>query len=80
MVKEILANQRIGGWAFDVELSLLAKRAGFTLEEIPINWYYMTERKVKPMTDPIRMLREPLLIRSNVANGLYEEALEQLKD
>ena len=78
MVKEIYAKQRVGGWAFDVELLLLTKRAGFTLKEIPINWYYITGSKVKPIRDSVRMLRELLVIRRNVTTGLYDEAPELL--
>ena len=80
VVNEILAKQRVGGWAFDVELLLLTKRAGFTLMEIPINWYYMTESKVKPIRDSVRMFRELLVIKRNVTNGLYDEAPERLND
>ena len=80
VVINIFTKQRIGGWAFDVELLFLAKRAGFTLKEIPINWYYMTESKVKPIRDSVRMLRELLVIRRNVTNGLYDEAPELLID
>ena len=78
VVNEICAKQRVGGWAFDVELLLLTKRAGFTLKEIPINWYYMTGSKVKPIRDSVRMLRELLIIRRNVTTGLYDEAPELL--
>ena len=78
VVNEICAKQRIGGWAFDVELLLLTKRASFTLKEIPINWYYITGSKVKPIRDSVRMLRELLVIRRNVTTGLYDEAPELL--
>ena len=78
VVKEIYAKQRVGGWAFDVELLLLTKRAGFTLKEIPINWYYITGSKVKPIRDSVRMLRELLVIRRNVTTGHYDEAPELL--
>ena len=78
VVNEICAKQRVGGWAFDVELLLLTKRAGFTLKEIPINWYYITGSKVKPIRDSVRMLRELLVIRRNVTTGLYDEAPELL--
>lgn len=80
VVNEICAKQRVGGWAFDVELLLLTKRAGFTLKEIPISWYYMTESKVKPIRDSVQMLRELLLIRRNVTTGLYDEIPELLNE
>lgn len=76
----IFTKQRIGGWAFDVELLFLAKRIGYSMREIPIRWYYMNESKVKPIRDSFRMLRELSLIRLNASNGLYDEASEQLND
>ena len=33
-------HQSLDGWAFDVELLVMAKKAGFGVGEVPIDWYY----------------------------------------
>ena len=37
---KLFPHQSLDGWAFDVELLVMAKKAGFTIGEIPIDWYY----------------------------------------
>ena len=37
---KLFPHQSLDGWAFDVELLVMAKRAGFTVGEVPIDWYY----------------------------------------
>lgn len=36
----LFPNQTLDGWAFDVELLVMAKKAGFTVGEIAIDWHY----------------------------------------
>ena len=36
----LFPHQSLDGWAFEVELLVMAKKAGFTVGEIPIDWYY----------------------------------------
>ena len=44
-------KQTISGFAFDVEILFLAQRAGITIREIDIDWYYMPDSKVRPILD-----------------------------
>ncbi|MBT4126754.1 MAG: glycosyltransferase family 2 protein [Chloroflexi bacterium] len=37
---KLFPHQSLDGWAFDVELLVLAKTAKFSVGEIPIDWYY----------------------------------------
>jgi len=68
---DILARQSIDGWAFDVELLFLAQRLGYTITEVPINWYYRDNSRIHPLRDAIDMVREVLKIRVNNWRGLY---------
>ena len=36
----LFPHQSLEGWAFDVELLVMAEKAGFGVGEIPIDWYY----------------------------------------
>lgn len=64
--------QRIDGWGFDVEVLYIALRHGMRLTEVPINWYYQSDSRVRPVHDTINMVRELLKIRRNGASGFYE--------
>ncbi|MBI4313160.1 MAG: glycosyltransferase family 2 protein, partial [Chloroflexi bacterium] len=47
--------QRANGFGFDIELLFLAQRFGMRLVEAPIDWYYMTHSKVRPLRDSVAM-------------------------
>ncbi len=38
--ERLFPHQSLDGWAFDVELLVMANKAGFTVGEVPIDWYY----------------------------------------
>jgi len=64
--------QRIDGWGFDVEVLYIARQHGLKLTEVPINWYYQDDSRVRPIHDTINMVRELLRIRRNGRAGLYD--------
>jgi len=65
VARHLFALQTIKGWAFDVEILFLARKQGLNIVEVPINWYYQDESRVKPLRDTYRMLSELLRIRLN---------------
>ena len=66
--RPILETARIDGFAFDVELLLLAQRAGLRLREIPVRWNHCEGSKVHFIHDSLRMLREIIALRTNRAS------------
>ena len=64
--------QRIDGWGFDVEVLYIARLHGLNLAEVPIDWYYQTDSRVRPVHDTINMVRELLKIRSMGRQGIYD--------
>ena len=70
--RPILEAARIDGFGFDVELLLLAQRAGLKLEEIPVRWNHCAGSKVHFVYDSLRMLREVIALRSHVNAGDYD--------
>lgn len=68
---DILPNQTIDGWAFDVELLFIALKRGYQIVEVPIHWYYGENSRVSPVRDTINMIREVLRIRYNGYIGRY---------
>jgi len=63
--------QGIPGFGFDVEVLFLARRMGLRLVEVPIDWYYRHESKVRPLRDGLAMSRDLLLVRWNSWRGKY---------
>jgi glycosyltransferase involved in cell wall biosynthesis len=69
---DILPNQTIDGWAFDVELLFIALRRGYRVVEVPVHWYYGENSRVSPVRDTINMIHEVLRIRYNGFTGRYD--------
>ncbi len=67
--ERLFPHQTIDGFAFDVEILYLARRAGMRVVEVPITWYYMEASSVKPVRDTWRMFKEVLRIRMAHAGG-----------
>ncbi len=63
--------QRILGFGFDVEILFLAQRMGLRLVEVPIDWYYRSESKVRPLKDGLTMSQDVLRVRWNAWRGYY---------
>ena len=63
--------QRIPGFGFDVEVLFMAQRMRLRLVEVPIDWYYRHESKVRPLHDGLAMGRDIMRIRWNAWRGKY---------
>jgi dolichyl-phosphate beta-glucosyltransferase len=70
---DLFTVQRMNGVGFDVELLFVAQRRGYRIKEVPINWYYDPESKMKLVDDSLRMVGEMLEMRRNWRAGLYKK-------
>lgn len=66
--------QRIERWGFDPELLYLAKKFGFTVVEVPVEWAHREGTRINPLVDGLHMLIEILRIRRNALLGKYSAA------
>lgn len=67
----LFALQTLDGFAFDAEILFLARRRGFSVAEVGIDWHYRSESKVRPIRDGWRTLRDLLIIRYRSLTGRY---------
>jgi glycosyltransferase involved in cell wall biosynthesis len=68
--REIFSRQQLDGFAFDVEVLLLAQRLGFRVADMPVEWINSQESKVHIVSDSIRMLRDAIRVRRLVERNL----------
>ena len=73
VARDIFSRQTMEGWGFDVEVLFIAQKRSYRIVEVPINWYYMANSRVRPIRDSIRMFREVLQVRINDWRGVYDE-------
>jgi glycosyltransferase involved in cell wall biosynthesis len=64
---------RIDGWAFDLEILALARRAGFAIAEVGVAWTDDRRSRVNPIKDMVKVAREALTIRRNLKHGVYRQ-------
>ena len=63
LANKLAQNQKCFGFSFDIEYLFLAKKLGYKIKEVPINWYHVQGSKVSIFRDSVKMLIEVLKIR-----------------
>lgn len=76
--RAIFEVQVMQGWGFDVEVLFIARRRGYRIVEVPVNWYYGRGSRISPLKDSVRMLGELWQVRRNGWRGLYEESASEI--
>jgi dolichyl-phosphate beta-glucosyltransferase len=69
---EIFSRQTLDGFAFDVEVLLLAERLGYKIVDLPVEWINSTESKVRLFRDSLAMLRDTFRVREIVEKSLAQ--------
>ncbi|MBN2677413.1 MAG: glycosyltransferase [Anaerolineaceae bacterium] len=72
VVEQIFKRQSMSGWAFDVELLAIAQELGYSIREIPIEWYYGPHSRVRLIVDAPKMFNDLIKIRVNLRRGVYQ--------
>ena len=65
--------QRIDGGGFDVEVLHIAARHDLRMVEVPVEWYYGQNSRIRPIQNTISMVAELLHIRLNGRRGYYKQ-------
>lgn len=70
--QDVFECQTMNGFGFDVETLFVARKRGYNIVEVPVNWYYDAGSSVNVWRDPFLMVREVLKVRVNNWQGLYD--------
>jgi dolichyl-phosphate beta-glucosyltransferase len=70
--REIFPRQKLDGFAFDVELLMLAKKIGFKIADLPVEWSNSPESKVNILRDSLHMLSDAARVGKLVDRTLRE--------
>ena len=63
VARRLAAELTIDGFAYDVELVWLARRAGYRVEEVGVVWANSPDSRVDPIRSSLSMLRDVILMR-----------------
>ena len=73
--RNLFRYARIDGWAFDLEILALARRRGYGIAEVGVEWTDDRRSRVNPIKDMWKVIREALTIRRNLRRGVYNRPL-----
>lgn len=76
VTQEVFSRQTLGGMSFDVEVLFIARRLGYRIQEVPIDWYFDPDSRVRLVDDSLRMFLDLLTIRRNASQGRYGQTLQ----
>jgi len=71
VAEAVFPYQTLDGMSFDAEILFIARRFGYTIQEVPIDWYYNADSRVRLFQDSLLMAFDLLTIRLNSRRGLY---------
>ena len=69
--RHIFKKQLMNDWSFDAEDLFIAKKYGYKIKEIPVEWKHKYTSKVKPFSDGIKSFLSLAKIRLNDLAGKY---------
>jgi dolichyl-phosphate beta-glucosyltransferase len=70
--EKLFRQQTLVGWSFDIELLYLARKKRMRIKEIPVQWYFDADSKVRAVRDALRMIGDIFRIHVNALRGRYD--------
>lgn len=71
LIRPIFEQQRLEGFAFDVEVLYLAHKLGLRIKEVPVVWNHVEGSRVHIVRDSVKMLLELVKIKIHDWHGDY---------
>jgi dolichyl-phosphate beta-glucosyltransferase len=72
VAQDLFSRMRMNGFSFDVEVLVMARRRGYRVSEVPVNWTHQPGSKVRLTLDSFRMAADLIRIRAYCLRGEYE--------
>jgi dolichyl-phosphate beta-glucosyltransferase len=72
VARDVFSRVTVNGFAFDVEALHVAKKLGYRITEVPIQWRNDPDTRVKLIRHGTKMLIDLLRIRWNSWRGMYK--------
>jgi dolichyl-phosphate beta-glucosyltransferase len=72
VAQDLFSRMRMDGFSFDVEVLVMARRRGYRVAEVPVNWVHQPGSKVRITLDSLRMAADLVRIRAHCLSGEYE--------
>jgi dolichyl-phosphate beta-glucosyltransferase len=69
---DLFSRMRMNGFSFDVEVLVMARRRGYRVAEIPVNWTHQPGSKVRLTVDSLHMAADLFRIRAHWVSGEYD--------
>lgn len=70
--RDLFRRATIDGWAFDLEILALARKEGYAIAEVGVEWTDDKRSKINPLKDMWKVIKEALVIRKNLRTGVYD--------
>lgn len=71
VAEDVFPLQTLGGMSFDAEVLFIARKMGYRIQEVPIDWYFNPDSRVRLVRDSMRMGFDLINIRWNALRGRY---------
>lgn len=75
--RDLFACQQINGFSFDAEVLFLARKRGYAMTVVGIDWYFNDDSRVRAVSDTLKMTLDLIRIRLNDVRGLYRKPAGQ---
>lgn len=78
VTREVFSKQTLTGMSFDVEVLFIARQRGYFVQEVPIDWYFDPDSRVRLVQDSLGMFADLITIRRNSLKGRYGPAVRSV--
>ena len=72
VAEQVFKLQVMQGMSFDAEVLFIARKLGYHVREVAIDWYYNPDSRVRLLQDSMQMALDLIKIRINNGRGLYD--------
>jgi dolichyl-phosphate beta-glucosyltransferase len=72
---ELFSRQHLNGFSFDVEILYLARSRGYGVVEVPIDWYFDADSRVRAGADSLKMALDLFRIRARALLRRYRHPI-----